>query len=927
VPHANLAPCSRLRDLADPEAVLRSLAEVDWSFETANTEYLGHDLHPYPAKFIPQIPANLISALSLPGELVWDPFGGCGTTALEALLRGRRAVSTDANALATVIAGTKCTALTPEQRDELGALRTRLRDLAASPDCGERLWQAWETTQRRVPQIPNYEDWFSEHATLELAYVADEIELIGSPQASRFARTAFSSIVVRASNQDSETRYARRDKNLRTGDVLTMFVEALGRALDAHEPLERLLGYRAASVATLNILSIEGSPAAPAPESVDLVVTSPPYANATDYHLYHRFRLFWLGSDPRALADTEIGSHLRHQRKGCGFELYSEELQAAMAAIYSRLRPGRYAAVVIGDARFDGVTRDSAEELRAVASKVGFEMIGVVERPLHQTRRSFIPAARRARAEKIVLLRRPPKRLAVTMMPPSYRMWPYEADLRRREIAAVIGVDARRPELGVTTSIDPYDIDVLRRLTFTRVVDVGQNGGTFRTWQAILENGDVDASRKDPKYVTHGIHPYKGKFYPQLAKALFGIAALSPGGRVLDPFCGSGTVLLEAQLNGLHATGIDLNPLAVHVSRAKTAVVSASTVAVDRAIREFTDRIDEDLSDEHHLAVFPPAVLPEILSWFPQPVARRLGWLKSVIEKVPVTAARIALEVLLSSIIREVSQQDPRDLRIRRRATPLDDAPVVALFRERIAVFRQRYRHFAERAVYAPNAFPDARVVQGNSGDPAAYASLADQPVDAIVTSPPYATALPYIDTDRLSILALFGTASTARAEIEEALTGSREISKSKRRLFEARIGPGLANELGSETAASVIRRVYRANLNSDAGFRRQNMAALLVRYYTDLRRVFESASPHVRPGGHIFIVIGDNRTEAGGKDVRIPTADVIAEVGATIGWRLRDRIPITVTKEDLAHSKNSITENEVLHFTTVAPTSPSKAR
>jgi tRNA G10 N-methylase Trm11 len=83
-----------------------------------------------------------------------------------------------------------------------------------------------------------------------------------------------------------------------------------------------------------------------------------------------------------------------------------------------------------------------------------------------------------------------------------------------------------------------------------------------------LENGyycKFSSFRRDSKYVTHGIHQYKGKFYPQLVKSLFNIAKLKESVKVLDPFCGSGTVMLEAYLNGFEGYGCDLDPLAVEL--------------------------------------------------------------------------------------------------------------------------------------------------------------------------------------------------------------------------------------------------------------------------------------------------------------------------------------------------------------------------
>ena len=66
-------------DLQNANRVANVFKSIDWSFKTDDTGFLTHDLHPYPAKFIPQIPGNCIAQLSLPGELVLDPFGGSGT--------------------------------------------------------------------------------------------------------------------------------------------------------------------------------------------------------------------------------------------------------------------------------------------------------------------------------------------------------------------------------------------------------------------------------------------------------------------------------------------------------------------------------------------------------------------------------------------------------------------------------------------------------------------------------------------------------------------------------------------------------------------------------------------------------------------------------------------------------------------------------
>ena len=93
--------------------------------------------------------------------------------------------------------------------------------------------------------------------------------------------------------------------------------------------------------------------------------------------------------------------------------------------------------------------------------------------------------------------------------------------------------------------------------------------------QKLLENGSTaHARRKEPKYVTHGLHAFKGKFYPQLVKSLINMSGIPIGARLFDPYCGSGTTLLEGMLNGFVSYGCDFNPLATKIAHAKTAILS-----------------------------------------------------------------------------------------------------------------------------------------------------------------------------------------------------------------------------------------------------------------------------------------------------------------------------------------------------------------
>ena len=94
------------------QSLLKALGEIDWTFDNHKTQTLTHGIHSYPAKFIPQIPQNLISILHPRDDsAVFDPFCGSGTTLVEAAAAGIPAVGVDLNPIACLISKVKVTPL------------------------------------------------------------------------------------------------------------------------------------------------------------------------------------------------------------------------------------------------------------------------------------------------------------------------------------------------------------------------------------------------------------------------------------------------------------------------------------------------------------------------------------------------------------------------------------------------------------------------------------------------------------------------------------------------------------------------------------------------------------------------------------------------------------------------------------------------
>lgn len=896
--------------LFDADAAVRDLEGVAWEFENDNTGYLSHDVHPYPAKFIPQVPGTLIARLSMRGDLILDPFGGSGTTALEAVRLGRRALIVDANPVGILAGKVKTCRLYAAVERDVHALRTSLIALYDNLPAATELLDRY---QAEVPEIPNRSKWFSDQSCAELALIRASIRELDTMEAQNISLLAMSRIILKASFQDSETRYVSKPRLVEPGEILGAYLKALSSVFSNVQQTSMSIRY---GVSTFVEADARNLPPSQFPDgSVDLIVTSPPYGNAMDYHLYHRFRLFWLGSDPRELAKIEIGSHLRHQKEASGHESYEGEMASCFEHIVRMLRPGRYAAFIVGDSIYEGTTYDGGEMTRRLGEAAGLVHLTSIQRQIHRTKRSFAAAGRRATSETIVIFNRPAcDRTTVTIAPPGYKLWPYEDALRSREIQSLTGAKPRKHPNHLAANLTLPQQSRLKRVAFTSTVQ-SDASAPERTWQAVLENGYYaeEASRKDPKYVTHGLHTYKGKFYPQLGKALLNLAGVNVGDSVLDPFCGSGTTLLEAYLNGLSAHGCDMNPLAAKVAKAKVGILEVDPALVKEAVDTLVAKLrDPPRTFTVAMDQFPDSSHEEILAWFSPRVVAKLNWLLRAVRSVSAGVLRDFFEVLVSDNIREVSHQEPSDLRIRRRKEQIEDADLLGLFSRSLASQFGRLEKFWSVRGYCPFPFFPATAVHADSREWNAYSSAGVQggQVDVILTSPPYATALPYIDTDRLSLLVLFGLNAQGRRPLERDLTGSREIGTADRRELEERLMA--ESSLPRETTA-FLQKLHRAMQSSDVGFRRRNMPALLYRYFEDMRAVICNAAQALKPGGHAFIVMGDNLTSTPSREIEIPTTSLLIEVAEAAGLKVQERIPITVTTENMVHVKHSIRENSVV--------------
>ena len=373
--------------LRTPEDVIEQLGAVQWGFDDSTTRDLTHDMHPWPAKFIPDIPATVIRLLTSPGDCVLDPFSGCGTTAVEALRADRSTIAIDINPLAALITEAKTTIVPGPTRQRIADW---LKTLTALPSDAKPRW---------LPPAPNLDYWFDLPVAAELAELSDAIADFG--HAHSFLRVALSSIIVSVSHQESETRYRRVEREVTPTDVLGRFNRRVTAGLEMLADLEHAAAETTSTVRSICADArnfIDDVPDAKA----ELAMFSPPYPNAFDYHLYHRFRMFWLGMDPRPVKHSEIGAHLKYEPG----ESWETDMTAVIEQVAAVVRPGGYVVCVVGDGIIKGEAFPSGDRLWAIASSCGLSPVWRTEREVSRSRRSFNLSDSRLRQEHVLAFAR-----------------------------------------------------------------------------------------------------------------------------------------------------------------------------------------------------------------------------------------------------------------------------------------------------------------------------------------------------------------------------------------------------------------------------------------------------------------------------------------------------------------------------------------
>jgi site-specific DNA-methyltransferase (cytosine-N4-specific) len=372
-------------EIYNPE--FRSLKDIDWNFPENQHDAISQ-IHPYPARFIESLPRNLIQSLGCAeNTVIFDPFCGSGTTLLEAQRAGIPSIGVDLNPIACLISRVKTQPLD-------SAFEEHFHKVIA--DSARALKNGIE-----IPKIPNLNHWFAGDVQKAIAALVVSIDGILSAATKDALRLCLSSIIVRVSKQDSDTRYAAVENTSTAGDVFSGFRTACEKLLSAKQTANYSVDSR---VITGDILSVTPDDIT---AQVGLVITSPPYPNAYEYWLYHKYRMWWLGYDPIDVREKEIGARPHYQKKnGQTEEDFSSQMSGVFSLFNKCIIRGGLVCIVIGRSIIKGRHIDNAGIIKKVALECNYELVADIEREIQLSRKSFNLSYGKITTENILVFRK-----------------------------------------------------------------------------------------------------------------------------------------------------------------------------------------------------------------------------------------------------------------------------------------------------------------------------------------------------------------------------------------------------------------------------------------------------------------------------------------------------------------------------------------
>ena len=362
-----------------PEEIIKNISKLEWKDGLYGKQSWGHSLHkiaPYVGRIKPPFAHFLIKYVTNPGDIILDPFCGIGTIPLEGSLCGRNTIGVDLNPYAITVSNAKT------------QHNLNLEDLIEYVENLEIISKGVS-----IRKIPDWvKEYYNKNTLKEILYTLDILKadkqkfiygcLVGISQGHRpghLSKPCAWTLPYKP-RPDDPGEYR---------DVKTRLIAKIKR--NYKDKIE--------SSGSIKILKEDSRKLSLENESVNHIISSPPYYNTLDYVNSHRLRLAICGvyneNEKKALRDQTI------QR----YKDYIDEMRKVIVELYRVLKPGGYCVFVVGDHFKGKLVINTSEELAILFKEIGFTYYGSIEDPI-PVNKSVQKTTKKVKFERIMLLQK-----------------------------------------------------------------------------------------------------------------------------------------------------------------------------------------------------------------------------------------------------------------------------------------------------------------------------------------------------------------------------------------------------------------------------------------------------------------------------------------------------------------------------------------
>lgn len=380
-------------------------------------------------------------------------------------------------------------------------------------------------------------------------------------------------------------------------------------------------------------------------------------------------------------------------------------------------------------------------------------------------------------------------------------------------------------------------------------------------------------SRTVTREVTHSYHNYPAKFIPQLARSLVE-EYTDEDDLIWDPFCGSGTLNVEAYRTNRDSIGTDINPIAIIISRAKTTPLEPNALSIfNKELLETID-IHPIRSEKFYIS---KGVLNgnvnALEKWFPEESLRELGHILWYIKDKDISKKHREFALCAFSSILKLSSYWLRSS-VKSQIDP-DKAPEKPLFyfEKQLEIMENANKHFYHEN---ENNKTKVRIFKHNAKDnlPSKIPKM-----DCIITSPPYVISYDYSDIFRLSTYFLFYQPDYT--QFRKNFIGT----------------PLRKNAHGHLNIPIMVHSIIDSVHNT-------KMRRTLTEYYNDMSKFLKNVRYYLKKNGQLVMVVGD--TELCG--IKIPNAYLLTKIANNFGWLLENAFKREIPVKTLPTFRDAIT-------------------